>query len=123
MFGLKFGVKLSNIESAKRKVSTIEESVEEPPKGLMNHSKACFANAALQNLLGVPELVNYYKSFANGTLEVVKDMVSEDAEMTRNGKRTRDLNKKIKELRSAFAQWKDDMKAFCTTRGLFAHVI
>ena len=43
-------------------------------KGLYNHKKACFANAGLQCLFGIPELLAHYEASETGSSEEVQNM-------------------------------------------------
>ena len=49
----------------------------ESPKGLENYLKACFANAGLQCLLGVPELPAHYEASGKDYPEDVHNMFVE----------------------------------------------
>lgn len=109
MFGLKDGAKLSGPACSAGKASIAEEEPEEPPKGLANHYRSCFANAGLQCLFGVPELSAHFEASKGETLEDVQEIVAGDATLSQKGKPTRDLQKKRESLRSAFAASKDKM--------------
>ena len=92
-FGLRHCVKLSTPRPDGLKV----QSFEEPPKGLENHKRACFANAGLQGLFGVPELIKHY--------EVCKEQISQKMQsirrytsLMRAGKATRGLSNEGEEL-------------------------
>lgn len=105
----KNGAKLSGPEGSAWKAPAAEGDSEEPPKGLSNHFRACFANAGLQGLFGVPELTAHFESFKGKTLEEVRNIIAGDATLSQKGKPTRDLQKKREQLRSAFARSKDNM--------------
>ena len=45
---------------------SIKEVQADPPKGLKNYLNACFANAGLQCLFGVPELLAHYEASGKG---------------------------------------------------------
>lgn len=56
------GAKLSTSEHTGQKRPSIEDVRADSPKGLINYLNACFANAGLQCLFGVPELLAHYKA-------------------------------------------------------------
>ncbi len=106
LFKLKHDAKLSAPEDTLRKVSNVGKEAEEPPKGLKNHRNACFANSALQGLLGVPELADFLQELANGTLKEIEEIMSGCPDLKRPGMPTRESQEM---LRSAFAPLENDM--------------
>ena len=52
-----------------------EQAKAKIPRGLTNHSLACFANASLQCLFGVPELAENYQTWAFATRVEIKSII------------------------------------------------
>lgn len=104
MLRLRHGVQCSTKDPTNWKTPTVEEGLEELPRGLRNHSLACFANASLQSLLGVPGLAQPCQDFADDTLEEVEEMIIRDPDLTRKATLTKGLQKKRNQLRSVFTR-------------------
>lgn len=79
------------------------------PAGLSNYRRACFANASLQCLFGVPELTARYQPFASGALTEPKSKLASFPDMDRQGKSTRGIDKQREAVRAIFEQQKDQM--------------
>ena len=60
-----------------RKTPSIDEVSTESLKGLHNHKKACFANAGLQCLFGIPELLAHYEASETRFSEEVQNIFVE----------------------------------------------
>ena len=75
----------------------VQSSEEEPPKGLENHKRACFANAGLQGLFGVPEIMKHYEARKEQISEKLQS-IRGNTKLMRAGQATRGLSKEGKEL-------------------------
>lgn len=87
-----------------RKGPSNTEKPGESPKGLKNHFKACFANAGLQGLSGVPELLAHYEACENMPSEEIQGMFKDYTDLMRRSKaekETRDQREKREQLESA----------------------
>ena len=93
-FGLKHRVKVSASKPDKWKVQSFEEEL---PNGLENHNRACFANAGLQGLFGVPELIKHYEACKEQISQKMQS-IRGDTHLMRAGQATRGLSKKGEEL-------------------------
>ena len=61
--------------SSKEHIDAVKQDHCEEPIGFKNYHRACFAIAALQCLLGVPELADRYEPFAFGTVSELKFLI------------------------------------------------
>ena len=80
-----------------------------PPKGLGNYHRACFANASLQSLCQIPELVDRYKPMAGATLSDAKKLRVGYPFLDRPGKSSREIRRQRAEVRALFQEKKDTM--------------
>ena len=69
------------------------------PKGFKNHGNACFANASVQCLLGVPELRAHYEASGKRLSNEVQNMFEGYINLKRPSEKK--LLEKRKQLRSA----------------------
>ena len=81
-----------------------------PPTGITNFRQACFANAALQLLFSVPEMVEYLRPLAGNTIpEVAEYMAQEAGDLERPGRATKSTKEKKERLRALLKSHKSAM--------------
>lgn len=79
------------------------------PRGLFNFSNACFANASIQCLSGVPELVEYCKTQTGGILTEVEAALDQETKVDRKGIASKDVRKLRKKVKAIFEEYKELM--------------
>lgn len=79
------------------------------PKGLRNFRRACFANAPLQCLLGVPELADHYEAFASGLVPEVDEVVARCPDLDQRGRTSREVGGQRHRVRKSFEEHKEEM--------------
>ena len=77
------------------------------PKGLHNHGLACFANAVLQCLHNIPELVEFYRAKAKDTVKPC-DLTEYEKKGFKRSPKAEDLRRKF-DVRKAFREAKNAM--------------
>lgn len=70
------------------------------PKGLKNHKYTCFANASLQALFGVPELLEHYEACEKVLSDEVWSMFTAYTNLPRAQKASKTPVKQRDQLRS-----------------------
>ena len=79
---------------------SIKEVQADSPKGLKNYLNACFANAGLQCLFGVPEFVAHYEASEKGFSGDIQNIFVEYHDLmmkrTANRKRCQEMEEQLR---------------------------